>query len=68
MDYFDLATIQGNLSKAFKIQSEIFYNFFYFRLALSNPRKQRIVIALNSIGADVGFVEIESIKVTTPFY
>ncbi len=52
MDYFDLAKqFSGNLSEAF-----INTNAKFFIISFTS------VIALNSIGADVGFVEIESDK------
>ena len=37
-------------------------------LALSNSENKDIVIALNAIGANVGFVEIESDKGHDPSY
>ena len=64
MDYFDLnKKYGGNLSKAFEISKTKFFiiSFTSDWLYPSSENKE-IVIALNSIGADVGYVEIESDK------
>ena len=64
MDYFDLIKEHdGNLSKAFKKTKTKFLiiSFTSDWLYPTNENKE-IVIALNAIGADVGFVEIESDK------
>ena len=64
MDYFDLIKQhQGNLSKAF-IQSKTKFFVISFTSDWLYPTSENkdIVIALNAIGADVGFVEIESDK------
>ena len=64
MDYFDLIKQHdGNLSKAFE-QSKT--NFFVISFTSDwlypTSENKDIVIALNAIGSDVGFVEIESDK------
>jgi homoserine O-acetyltransferase len=60
MDYFDLSKqFNGNLSDAF---SNTTSKFFVICFAIGVFTHSRIVIALNAIGADVGFVEIESDK------
>ena len=64
MDYFDLnKKFGGNLSKAFETSKTKFFiiSFTSDWLYPSSENKE-IVIALNSIGADVGYVEIESDK------
>ena len=64
MDYFDLnKKYEGNLSKAFKNSNTKFFiiSFTSDWLYPSSENKE-IVIALNSIGANVGYVEIESDK------
>ena len=64
MDYFDLVKLHdGNLSKAF-IQSKTKFFIISFTSDWLYPTSENkdIVIALNAIGADVGFVEIESDK------
>jgi len=64
MDYFDLIKEHdGNLSKAFKKTKTKFLiiSFTSDWLYPTNENKE-IVIALNAIGADVGFVEIKSDK------
>jgi len=64
MDYFDLTKQHdGNLSKAF-IQSKTRFFIISFTSDWLYPTSENkdIVIALNAIGADVGFVEIKSDK------
>ena len=64
MDYFDLSKqYQGNLSNAFKnSKTKFFVISFTSDWLYPTSENREIVIALNSIGADVGFVEIESDK------
>ena len=64
MDYFDLAKqFKGNLSDAFtKTKAKFFIISFTSDWLYPTQENKDIVIALNSIGADVGFVEIESDK------
>ena len=64
MDYFDLnKKFGGNLSKAFeKSKTKFFIMSFTSDWLYPTSENKEIVIALNSIGADVGFVEIESDK------
>jgi homoserine O-acetyltransferase len=64
MDYFDLAKqFNGNLSDAFKLtKAKFFIISFTSDWLYPTQENKDIVIALNSIGADVGFVEIESDK------
>ena len=64
MDYFDLAKqFDGNLSNAFKqTKAKFFVISFTSDWLYPTQENKDIVIALNSIGADVGFVEIESDK------
>ena len=64
MDYFDLAKkFNGNLSKAFqKTKTKFFIISFTSDWLYPTSENRDIVIALNSIGADVGFVEIKSDK------
>ena len=64
MDYFDLSKQhQGNLSDAFKnSKTKFFVISFTSDWLYPTSENREIVIALNSIGADVGFVEIESDK------
>ena len=64
MDYFDLIKqYNGNLSKAFeKSKTRFFIMSFTSDWLYPTSENKDIVIALNSIGADVGFVEIESDK------
>tara|TARA_B100000963_G_scaffold293514_1_gene263946 strand:- start:1709 stop:2389 length:681 start_codon:yes stop_codon:yes gene_type:complete len=64
MDYFDLAKqFNGNLSNAFKnTKSKFFIISFTSDWLYPTQENKDIVIALNAIGADVGFVEIESDK------
>ena len=60
MDYFDLyKENNGNLSKAFE-NSKIKYCIISFSTDWLYPtaESKKIVIALNSIGAEVSFVEI----------
>ena len=64
MDYFDLAKqFKGNLSKAFiDTSAKFFVISFTFDWLYPTQENKDIVIALNAIGANVGFVEIESDK------
>ncbi len=64
MDYFDLSKqYKGNLSEAFiKTKTKFFVISFTSDWLYPTSENREIVIALNSIGADVGFVEIESDK------
>ena len=64
MDYFDLTKqFDGNLSKAFeKTNSKFFIISFTSDWLYPTSENRDIVIALNSIGKDVGFVEIDSDK------
>ena len=64
MDYFDLSKqYKGNLSDAFKeTKTKFFVISFTSDWLYPTSENREIVIALNSIGADVGFVEIESDK------
>ena len=64
MDYFDLTKqFNGNLSKAFeKSKTKFFIISFTSDWLYPTSENRDIVIALNSIGADVGFVEIKSDK------
>ena len=64
MDYFDLAKqFNGKLSDAFKLtKAKFFIISFTSDWLYPTQENKEIVIALNSIGADVGFVEIESDK------
>ena len=64
MDYFDLAKqYKGNLSDAFRAtRAKFFIISFTSDWLYPTQENKDIVIALNSIGADVGFVEIESDK------
>ena len=64
MDYFDLIKqFDGNLSNAFKKTSAKFFVISFTSDWLYPTQENKdIVIALNAIGADVGFVEIESDK------
>ena len=64
MDYFDLSKQhKGNLSDAFKeTKTKFFVISFTSDWLYPTSENREIVIALNSIGADVGFVEIESDK------
>ena len=64
MDYFDLTKqFKGNLSDAFKdTKAKFFIISFTSDWLYPTQENKDIVIALNSIGADVGFVEIESDK------
>ena len=64
MDYFDLAKqFKGNLSEAFiNTKAKFFIISFTSDWLYPTQENKDIVIALNSIGADVGFVEIESDK------
>ena len=64
MDYFDLIKQHnGNLSKAFvKSKTKFFVISFTSDWLYPTTENKDIVIALNAIGADVGFVEIESDK------
>jgi homoserine O-acetyltransferase len=64
MDYFDLAKqFNGNLSDAFKeTKAKFFVISFTSDWLYPTQENKDIVIALNSIGANVGFVEIDSDK------
>ena len=64
MDYFDLVKqFRGNLSNAFKsTKAKFFIISFTSDWLYPTQENKDIVIALNSIGANVGFVEIESDK------
>ena len=64
MDYFDLIKQHnGNLSKAFEqSKTKFFVISFTSDWLYPTSENKDIVIALNAIGADVGFVEIESDK------
>ncbi len=64
MDYFDLTKqFKGNLSDAFKnTKAKFFVISFTSDWLYPTQENKDIVIALNSIGADVGFVEIKSDK------
>ena len=64
MDYFDLIKEHsGNLSKAFeKTKTKFLIISFTSDWLYPTSENKEIVIALNAIGADVGFVEIESDK------
>ena len=64
MDYFDLSKqFNGNLSEAFKkTKAKFFIISFTSDWLYPTQENKEIVIALNSIGANVGFVEIESDK------
>ena len=64
MDYFDLVKqFNGNLSDAFKnTKAKFFVISFTSDWLYPTQENKDIVIALNSIGADVGFVEIVSDK------
>ena len=64
MDYFDLGKqFGGNLSEAFKkTKAKFFVISFTSDWLYPTQENKDIVIALNAIGANVGFVEIESDK------
>jgi homoserine O-acetyltransferase len=64
MDYFDLIKEHGgNLSKAFaNTRTKFLVISFTSDWLYPTSENKEIVIALNAIGADVGFVEIESDK------
>ena len=64
MDYFDLAKeYKGNLSKAFeKTKTKFFIISFTSDWLYPTSENKEILIALNSSGADVGFIEILSDK------
>tara|TARA_B100001121_G_scaffold305968_1_gene324611 strand:+ start:103 stop:1221 length:1119 start_codon:yes stop_codon:yes gene_type:complete len=64
MDYFDLTKqFKGNLSKAFeKTNSKFFIISFTSDWLYPTSENRDIVIALNAIGKEVGFVEIDSDK------
>ena len=64
MDYFDLADqFNGNLSDAFKLtKAKFFIISFTSDWLYPTQENKDIVIALNAIGADVVFVEIDSDK------
>ena len=64
MDYFDLTKeYNGNLSKAFeKTKTKFLIISFTSDWLYPTSENKEIVIALNAIGADVGFVEIKTDK------
>ena len=64
MDYFDLTKqFNGNLSDAFKeSKTKFFVISFTSDWLYPTTENREIVIALNAIGADVGFIEITSDK------
>ncbi len=64
MDYFDLTKqYGGNLSRAFKgSKTKFFIISFTSDWLYPTSENKDIVIALNAIGADVGFVEIKTDK------
>ena len=64
MDYFDLTKqYGGNLSKAFReSKTKFFIISFTSDWLYPTSENKDIVIALNAIGADVGFVEIKTDK------
>ena len=64
MDYFDLTKrFDGNLSKAFeKSDTKFFIISFTSDWLYPTSENREIVIALNAIGKNVGFVEISSDK------
>ena len=64
MDYFDLVKqFDGNLSNAFKkTKTKFFIVSFTSDCLYPTQENKDIVIALNAIGANVGFVEIDSDK------
>ena len=64
MDYFDLTKqYNGNLSKAFKnTKTKFFIISFTSDWLYPTSENKEIVIALNAIGANVGFVEIATDK------
>jgi homoserine O-acetyltransferase len=64
MDYFDLTKqFDGNLSKAFlNTKAKFFVISFTSDWLYPTQENKEIVFALNSIGVDVGFVEIDSDK------
>jgi len=64
MDYFDLPRkFKGNLSNAFKeTKARFFIISFTSDWLYPTQENKDIVIALNAIGIDVGFVEIKSDK------
>ena len=64
MDYFDLTQqYGGNLSKAFKdTKTKFFIISFTSDWLYPTSENKDIVIALNAIGADVGFLEIKTDK------
>ena len=64
MDYFDLTKkFDGNLSKAFeKSNTKFFVISFTSDWLYPTSESRDIVIALNAIGSNVGFVEINSDK------
>ena len=64
MDYFDLSKqYDGNLSKVFsKTKTKFLIISFTSDWLYPTSENKEIVIALNAIGADVAFAEIESDK------
>ena len=67
MDYFDLTKqYNGKLSDAFKdTKVKFFVISFTSDWLYPTSENKEIVIALNSAGADVGFIEIKSDKRVT---
>ena len=60
---FDLKQFNGNLSDAFKnTKAKFFIISFTSDWLYPTQENKEIVIALNAVGANVGFVEIESDK------
>ena len=64
MDYFDLSKkYNGDLSKVFKnTKTKFFIISFTSDWLYPTVENREIVIALNAINADVGFLEIKSDK------
>ena len=64
MDYFDLSkNVGGNLSKVFKkTNTKFFIISFTSDWLYPTTENREIVIALNAINADVGFLEVKSDK------
>ena len=64
MDYFDLSkSLNGDLSKVFKdTKTKFFIISFTSDWLYPTAENREIVIALNAINADVGFLEVKSDK------
>ena len=64
MDYFDLSkNSNGDLSKVFKnTKTKFFIISFTSDWLYPTAENREIVIALNAINADVGFLEVKSDK------